>query len=500
MIQISLKTKLSLLIGLVMSTVMGIGSLMILVHERGLLISKHRDMARAIIQSHSVPVTNAFMFQEMDILPVEDTFDNYIEQIMQQKDLPTRFARILSADFQTVAHNEPGDYGKNYHDSVIAKTSRTRDSSMDIVQHPQYGWVLEVVEPLQISGKLWGYLVIGFDAETIRERIHKFFLFLLTTTILAIALTILVVYLISDRLTKSLKEMVAVIDKFNIKSYDVFPIPKSNDEIGFLARRFRQMQRRLHMSRRELEKAQKEIYHAEKLASIGRLASGVAHEINNPLMGLKNCVETLRNEPDNIEQSEEYLLLMQEGMDKIEIIVSKLLEFSHKKSRKSGKIDINNSIDRVLKLVNYRLSKNQVEMEVKPEDSLHNVYGDQQLLEEVFMNIIINAIDAMPSGGKVAVTTENIGSENILISFKDTGVGIPSSQISEIFDPFFTTKDIGKGTGLGLAVSLRIVEEHEGTITLKSNVGKGSTFFVQFPATEQSINKNTVVNHENIAH
>lgn len=481
MIQIGLKIKLSILIGILLSVVMGVWSLVILVDQRGLLISKHQDIAIAIIKSYSVPLTDTFMFEDMGILPIEGTFENYIEQIMRQEDMSVRYVSILSDDFKTIAHNNSSEYGRYYHDSIVENTARTNDLSLGIVQHPEHGWILEVAEPLRISGKLWGYLVIAFDAEVIRQQIQSMFIYLVTTTILVIAVTILAGFFISDRLTKSLNEMVAVIDKYDIRSSKLLSVPDSSDEIGFLARSFSQMQERLFTSRRDLEKAQKETYHAEKLASIGQLASGVAHEINNPLMGLKNCIKTMTNEPDNIEQSREYLQLMQEGAEKIEAVVGKLLEFSYKKTRESGEIDINDSIERVLKLVGYKLSNNHIETEVSIESDLHEIHGDRQLLEEVFMNIIINAIDAMPGGGTLSIAANNLTAEKVSVSIEDTGTGMSPAVIDIIFDPFFTTKDIGKGTGLGLSVSRRIVEEHGGTITLKSNVGQGTTFFVQLP-------------------
>lgn len=481
MIQIGLKAKLSVLIGLVLTIVMGLWSLVILIDERDFLISKHEDIARAIIKSYSGSLTNTLMYEEMGVLPFEGTLENYIEQIARQENLPIKYVGILSKEFETIANNKQVAYGANYHNSIVAESARKRDSALGIVDHPQDGWILEVVEPLRIAGKLWGYIVIVFDAEIIRAKIHNLFSYLLVTTALVILIGVVAVYFVSDRLTKSLKEMVTVIDHYDIRHSKVLSLPRSNDEIGYLIGSFAQMQNRLYTSRRDLEKAQKETYHAEKLASIGQLAAGVAHEINNPLMGLKNCVKTMRSEPDNLEQNSEYLELMQEGTEKIESVVGKLLEFSHKKTRKTAEIDIGASIDRLLKLVGFKLSNNMIETEVDIDSSLCGVSGDSQLLEEVFMNIIINAIDAMPGGGSLSISAMNISADNISIRFKDDGIGIAPAAADKVFDPFFTTKDIGKGTGLGLSVSKRIVEEHEGTLTFTSNVGQGTTFYVQLP-------------------
>jgi len=257
------------------------------------------------------------------------------------------------------------------------------------------------------------------------------------------------------------------------------------DEIGELANAFNEMQSRLLKSRDKLKHAQKEIYHAEKLASIGRLAAGVAHEINNPLMGLKNCAQSIYAEPQNIDQTKNYVELMKEGLEKIESIVQKLLDFAHKKSHSHDEIDLKNSLERVLQLVEYRLEKNNIKILSNYDPDLNPIFADSQLLEEVFMNILINSVDAMPRGGKIIIETHNVDDNNVQVKIEDNGIGISEDHIDNIFDPFFTTKAIGKGTGLGLSVSLTIIEELGGKIMVESEIDKGSSFDIIIPKGEK---------------
>ncbi|MBC8184088.1 hypothetical protein H8E88_23600, partial [candidate division KSB1 bacterium] len=258
----------------------------------------------------------------------------------------------------------------------------------------------------------------------------------------------------------------------------------SSDEIGYLAQAFEDMRERLFSSHQKLNQAQNQIVQAEKLASIGRLASGIAHEINNPLNGIQNCVRMILEEPDNKKQTDKYLTLTNEGLSKIESVVKKLLNYARQDQLIRQQVDINNSIKKMLELVEYKITKRHIKIVLSLDDSLISILGDPHLLEQVFLNLMINAYDAMPDGGKMTISTKNKTikeQKGISCSITDTGLGIPKAELNKIFDPFYTTKDVGEGTGLGLSVCLGIIETHHGEIQVFSEQGKGATFSVFIP-------------------
>jgi len=488
MFKYSLKTKLVLFIAMLMIITLMTGSLIVINQERDLIIMRYKEVSKAIIKSLAPSFTDALMYEEMGIFPIEGFIEDFADQIQTQKVLPVKFTIILSNEFAPVTLRDPSGLGRNYYDYLLNQAV-DNNQTQSIFLHPKYGWVLETIEFLEISGKRWGYLIVGFDAEDIRATIRNLFIYMILVSGIIILLTLVSVYFITGHLTKNLNAIVTIMDNIDINTEKVISVPQSNDEIGFLAQHFREMQSRLLSSRNKLKDAQKEIYHAEKLASIGRLASGVAHEINNPLMGLKNCADSISSEPDNINQTVTYIKLMSEGLEKIESIVRKLLDFAHKKSQELQEVDIKKTIAKVNQLINYRLEKSHIKIDTVFSEDLHLIFADPNLLEEVIMNILINAIDAMPRGGKVSISAQNVDNKNVEIKISDSGIGISKANLDKIFDPFFTTKSIGKGTGLGLSVSLMIIEELGGKILVESKLDKGTLFAINIPVRSLKIKK-----------
>ena len=259
-------------------------------------------------------------------------------------------------------------------------------------------------------------------------------------------------------------------------------LPESDDEIGTVVKQFNRMRERLAQSRAELLSAEREIFHAERLASIGRLASGVAHEVNNPLNGIRSCLYAIRQDPDDRAQTAEYLGLIEEGIGKIESIVQKLLGFA-RKSRGNAPVDLNTEIDAVLALLSYRLDEKSVDLRLDLGSDLPPVRGEATLVQEVLMNLVLNAFDAIEPGGRVAIRTAREGNF-VCADVKDDGPGILAEDLPRIFEPFFTTKEPGKGTGLGLPVAQRIAESQGGSITVSSTPGSGACFTVRLPVRE----------------
>jgi len=276
-----------------------------------------------------------------------------------------------------------------------------------------------------------------------------------------------------------------------------------------------------------LKQAQEELIRTEKLASIGRFAAGVAHEVGNPLGAILGYASILQKEGVSPEESKDYLKRIEKEIERINRIVRELLDFAKPSKFEIKELEINKIIEGTLSLLTYQKNFKNIETQLVLQPSLPRIEGDDSQLSQVFINVILNAIDAMPEGGILRIQTsehvlENLamdrlqrifpprrkgdpteadysrlrkpdpfsallkkfstGDRLIKIQISDTGIGIKKEDLENIFDPFFTTKEPDKGTGLGLSISLRIIESLGGEIRVESEVGKGSTFEIYFPA------------------
>lgn len=231
----------------------------------------------------------------------------------------------------------------------------------------------------------------------------------------------------------------------------------------------------------ELRAAQTQLIRSEKLASLGRLAAGIAHEVNNPLQAIRNCLElAIEDIDENRSVDKELLTVAEQDVQRIRRIVSQLLDFSRPGSGELLPVDVGKLVLSVLKLVGRQLERAQVQLSTDIQRTARVQINEDQF-KQVMLNLVLNAQEAMPSGGKLDVRVAQ-ASDEIHITLTDTGIGIPEENLERIFDPFFSTKV--DGTGLGLAVSYGIVEGHGGRIEVRSKVGKGSTFTVILPCSE----------------
>ncbi len=263
---------------------------------------------------------------------------------------------------------------------------------------------------------------------------------------------------------------------------------RAEDEIDILASRFNEMIKRLEGAYIELQKAQSYLLQSEKLAVVGTLTAGLAHEINNPIAGIQNCIRRIKESPQNLEQNKKYIKLMGDAVNKIENVVSNLLNFSRKPSTDFIPVQLIDVIETALLLVGHRLEKHRISVSKRIQNNLQNIRGNKNELEQVFVNLFINAIDAIEEQCKQTVHCEKriviegeVENTNIIIIIKDTGSGIPKQNIGHIYEPFFTTKPVGQGTGLGLSIVYNIVKSHNGTITIESEDGKGTSVRLSFP-------------------
>jgi two-component system NtrC family sensor kinase len=309
---------------------------------------------------------------------------------------------------------------------------------------------------------------------------------------LAILFCVIAVWLFINRLTEPLRELRQGAESVGRGDFDRRVPVRSRDECGQLALVFNGMTENIQQSRAQLEKTvdtlkmtQEQLVQSEKLSAIGKFVAGVAHELNNPLMAVVGFSEMLKDsgtDGKNRQYSENIL----KAALRCKRIVQSLLSFARREQSERKLVSINKLIEMALEIVGYALRTGNVEVVTKLETKLPLVLVDSSQIQQVLLNIINNAQEAIASGGqpgRILITTET-RAPNIRISVQDNGPGIPREHLRRLFDPFFTTKEVGKGTGLGLSLCYGYIKEHGGTITPLSQVGKGATFLIEVPIAE----------------
>ena len=401
---------------------------------------------------------------------------------------------------------------------------------------------LTLYAPLWVQGKVAGGIQMEVPiGDVMVHLLTSQRMILFSIVIDAIILVIFGSFLLSRVLVKPLKDLVRLTQKISEGDFNEKIEGASTNEIGQLISSFNRMIERLgenqdslenhvrslESANKQLKQAQEELIRSEKLASIGRFAAGVAHEVGNPLGAILGYASMLENESIDREESKDYLRRIQKEIERINRIVRELLDFSRPSKSEIREVDLNKVIENTLSLLSYQKDFRNIETQLELHTNLPRVEGDESQLSQVFINIILNAVDAMPLGGSLGIQTEEYVVEDFFVNdfqplfaprrkgdpvesdyshlrrpnplaailgkfsrgdllvrvrISDTGMGIKKEDLEKIFDPFFTTKPPDKGTGLGLSISLRIVESMGGAMRVESDVGKGSSFEVYFPA------------------
>lgn len=229
----------------------------------------------------------------------------------------------------------------------------------------------------------------------------------------------------------------------------------------------------------EVKRLQQQIDQSEKLAVLGQLSAGIAHEIGNPLAGISSIVQLLQRKA-NDDTTNEYLAILRENIDRISKIVRELVDFSRPPKYEESMIDVGGIIKTAIGIVKYDKRVRNVNFETSLSTDLPSISAVADQILQVFVNILINALDAIKGEGTIVVKSTN-DDDNIYVDICDNGCGMEEEVMQKIFEPFFTTKEVGKGTGLGLSVSYGIVKKSHGDIKVSSQVGKGSCFKVILP-------------------
>ncbi len=345
-------------------------------------------------------------------------------------------------------------------------------------------WYITAYEPIKdVDDNIIGMLYVGL----LREKYHD----LKTQTLfifLGIALAgmlgaLAVAYLLSSRILRPVRRLVNASHALAQGDLSHKVTVHGSDEIGELCETFNMMADSLDERDRQLkEYMHKRLSQSEKLASLGRLAAGVAHEINNPLTGVLTYSHLLLKEAPEGSSDREDLEVIVHETTRCRKIVKELLDFARETKSQRKPSDLNKVVRNMISLVNNQVSFQNVQVRAELASDLPDIPMDPNEMQQVFTNLALNAAEAMPEGGVITVKTALDEEDNFVrAEISDTGTGIPDENLSKIFDPFFTTKEAGAGTGLGLAVTYGIVQRHEGTIEVRSEKNKGTTFIIRLP-------------------
>jgi two-component system NtrC family sensor kinase len=361
-------------------------------------------------------------------------------------------------------------------------------------------WYITAYEPIRdLDGDVIGMLYVGMleaPYRDLRNRVVLTFLGIAAATI--VGLSIVIVIAISG-ITRPLQDLLRATEKVAEGDLSYRVATKTEDEVGLLADSFNKMTAELDKATqgyetltrtledkvkertKQLEEAQTQLIQTEKLTSLGKLAAGIAHEINNPLTSILINSHLLAEKLEGREDLAENLRLVIDETTRCGGIVRGLLEFSRQTPPEKRLTDINKLVEDVMVLVRSNVLAGNVKAVQHLGTDLPNVMIDANKMKQVFTNIILNAIDAMPEGGCLDISTRLDRERGFMeIEFRDTGVGMSKDAMDKMFDPFFTTKGV-KGTGLGLSISYGIVEQHRGRIGVESEPGKGTSVVVKLP-------------------
>ena len=273
-----------------------------------------------------------------------------------------------------------------------------------------------------------------------------------------------------------------------------YPLRDQNGEIYRIIEVWRdlteQLSYRWDKQVKELKSDLQKLVQEDRMISLGKLAASCAHEINNPIQGLLTFSDLMQDiltegkpSSEDVEQFKKHLAFMSKELVRCGNIISGLLSFARESPKEYKEIDLNEVLEAVLSLTRHKMGLRNVDLTTRLYPGLLMIKGDDRELQQCFLNLIFNAIEAMPGGGQLRIISElKRDKKNVRVEVQDTGYGISKENLEHIFDPFFTTKGVGEGTGLGLSIVYGITKNHKGKIEMNSKVGEGSSFVLEFPA------------------
>lgn len=546
-IDLNLRAEIIINISLLMlAAILLIGFTISKVNEGNIIEEKIRN-GKGTIQDFQVIID--FIYRDIkDVSLDQPNLKKELEEFVRIYTKQKGFYNFVVTDpgLKVIVSKEKNLLDKSYSNDLMQKTIKLGEINTEIEKTGGFLSThykkLVFYSPLWIHGKVGGGIQLEISVEDVMDYLLKSQRMILVSLILdAIVLIVFGSFLLSRVLVKPLRDLVRLTQKISEGDFSQTIEVSSKNEIGQLISSFNRMIERLkenqesieknlkslELANKKLKQAQEELIRTEKLASIGRFAAGVAHEVGNPLGAILGYTSILNKGGIDQDETKDFLKRIENEIERINRIVQELLDFSRPPRFEIGDIEVNSLIKNTLSLLSHQKNFKNIETQLTLQPNLLMIKGNESQLSQVLINIILNAMDAMPNGGRLEIQTENLSVDNffeeglqslfpprrkgdpmesdysqlrkpdpfsalltkfskgdrlVKIGISDTGMGIEQENLEKIFDPFFTTKGPDRGTGLGLSISLSIVESMGGRIRVESEVGKGTVFEVYFPA------------------
>ncbi len=427
---------------------------------------------------------------------------NELVSNVKQTDKDIAYILILDGKNNVVAHTFYRAIPKKLIGANVLKPGEARSIILIENNNNPDDIVQDIAVPIlsmNIGTVRVGFFEEGYQKE-VRETTMIFFWMIVIFLVIGIGGAFVFSYII----TQPIKTISTTASGFDLESLNVDRVNKiqfqnkfvlrlkrilrANDELDTLIFTFNEMLRRLTIAYKELQSAQESLLQSKKMASVGTIAAGLAHEINNPIAGLRNSLRMISEKPERYLSNQEYISMMKEAIDKIEKVVNGVLDFSRKHDFVKTEVDIRLVVEEVLMLAAFHLEQSSVSVIKKFPENIPPIMGSANHLEHVILNIVLNSIDAIrerkgsePEIAGQIIFNIRVNKDELFLEISDNGIGIEPEMLSNIFDPFFTMKKIRHGTGLGLSISYNIIKEHGGDIIAKNRNEGGMQMLIKFP-------------------
>lgn len=447
--------------------------------EEAQLTANLENNGRLLLTSLKVPVINTLLYQEMEAAEITGFLYNLVEEIVSSHDYNTEYLFIVDNDRKILAHNSLSEYGKIADDPLTrAALSGTGYLHQIVGKKDSAEAILDIGLPLKILGKSWGAIRAGLSLKPLHMQMQSTRRVIWSFSLLFFLVGTALFYVVGVTMSRPLQNLSRFMTDVNPAKLETIIPGERNDEIGHLQSSFSAMMERLKQSETERQQAVSTLIQHEKLATIGALVAGVAHEVNNPLAAISSCIYNLEHHAT--EKNLDDINLLKQGFARIQNIVKQLSDFNHASNLTVQMVPSDIFFREVVSFARLALKTRPVALRStdRCEPALQLMI-DKGKLHQVLLDLLLNAIDASPPKGIIELSAYQ-DSGHYCLAVSDQGSGIPIELQNKIFELFYTTKPSGKGTGIGLAICKTIVDMHHGTLQVKSAPGE-TTFTVSIP-------------------